>query len=131
MTCEHKKQDTTDSGRLYCTDCGERMLDHGTPTYYQALANSRSLLWSKLGKHGYIAELGKTYIGARYNEGEKRWMLSRVIWCDDCGQFEVQQDGLSLDQRAHMPAHVTHIAPDLLGAPHDHSEQATLSSSAA
>jgi hypothetical protein len=129
MTCEHNNTGTTLlGGRRYCYDCGERMFMENEPTYYQVLANSKSLLWQKLGTAGYVVQAGTIYIGARWNAEHKVWMLGRVRWCDDCQQFEVAQDVGNINHTAHEAADITHFAPDLLGTPCDSLRPAGLRS---
>jgi hypothetical protein len=85
------------------------------------MEDSRRLNWTKLADHKLAIPLGKTFIGARFNEATRVWQLGRVFYCDDCDQFEMVQEGLDINQRDHSPAHVTHLAPDLLGLPYEPS----------
>lgn len=88
------------------------------PIRLEAMADSRRLRWWKVGI-GYVVELGKVYIGALYDEAARVWRLGRVLYCEECCQFEVYQEGLDVNHRDHSPAPITHYATDVLGTPHD------------
>lgn len=81
----------------------------------EAMADARKLRWFRADPPVAV-ELHETYIGARYDEHERVWMLGRVRWCEHCGQFEVAQDK-RLVERAHEKAHITHFCADIIGTP--------------
>lgn len=63
-----------------------------------------------------MVRLGYTYIGARYNEETRVWMLGRVTWCEECSHWEVAQNK-AFFERDHSEARITHFADDILGTP--------------
>lgn len=113
--CLHENTETTPRGGTYCLSCGMRMITPPGPVYYDALRDARRRQWLPV-QDLLVPLLHKSYIGARYNEETKVWMLGRVMWCDDCGHWEVVQD-LSIHARCHSPAHISHVASDTLGTP--------------
>lgn len=104
-----------------CPQCNPNFMQPIRPPrpikYDEAMRDSRKLRWRPLSAMGYCIELGRTYIGARYNEQAGVWMLGRVMWCEECGHFEMVQEGKNIHTRCHSPAHITHYAEDVLGTP--------------
>jgi hypothetical protein len=92
------------------------MINTPPPIYYRHLEDARKRLWRSLSDYPGILEPHKTYIGTLYLEDARAWALVRVEFCTECGHFEVAQS-LSVDQRCHAAAPVTHIAEDVLGTP--------------
>lgn len=124
--CAHERQESsTSTGARYCMDCGLRMITEPPEIRLKPRAGSP---WRRISSVGYCVELGRVYIGARFNEKTGVWMIGRVIFCEDCGHFEVAQQGRNIHQRDHSPARITHLAPDLLGCPSDGPEAAPLPS---
>lgn len=81
-----------------------------------AMADSRRLLWTDLARRTPMVELGKVYIGGRYDDKAGVFLMGRVRWCEHCNQWEVAQT-LSVHQCSHEEAWITHLAPDIMGTP--------------
>ena len=127
MPCNHEEVGLT-SRAAYCMECGTQVPAEPMPLYYPMMEDARRLNWIKLAEHKLAIPLGKVFIGALFDTDHKVWRMGRVEWCDDCQQFEAVQEGLTIHQRCHEAAPVTHIAPDLLGVPYEPSMSAHLRS---
>jgi hypothetical protein len=115
--CQHKEMQTLRSGSTYCVDCGMQMVTLPPIRYEEALRDGRQQNWLTLDERLQAGvEFHKTYIGALYDKTEGCWRIGRVVWCDDCGQFEVAQSR-GLWQRTHQAAPITHVSEDVLGTP--------------
>lgn len=128
MICVHENTGLTEDGqRTYCTDCGQRMY---TPRD-SALADGRRVYWQKVeGSAGYIVHRGEVYIGASFNPSSDIWVMQRVVWCEDCAQWELAQSDRTEITSDHIRANPQYVAPDLLGVPNDPARRG-LSSAAA
>jgi hypothetical protein len=120
MTCAHSNTDTTADGeRVYCTDCGLRMVSPPGAVYYRSLEDSRRLKWRKVGQAGYVVELGVVYIGASWNPSSRTWAFHRVCWNEALGGFQMVQEGAPMPNAAPLTAYPLYIAHDELGTPCD------------